>query len=239
MKKQQSQRHFTLIELLVVIAIIAILAAMLLPALSKARQKARSISCVNNLKTITLQSTLYADDFQDFYMPLRATQSSGDMWQDIMLKNTMGSSNTYYDYPFMFCPETMHPKNDTSTFGYFHAWYPGYGAPLNGPFNEQIFIGPTNGRYNSWKKTSIRNPTITLLAGDSSNDSYKQYGYCRINNKGGEHTTETTNWGKHGHNSENFGFVDGHVESIRIERINAWRDTAMYNGELYRGEFNK
>ena len=89
-KRHGVQLRFTLIELLVVIAIIAILAAILLPALNSARERGRSASCINNLKQLGLYWNVYAQDNNDDMLPFQLGASPGI--------NFSGSKVNWYEY---------------------------------------------------------------------------------------------------------------------------------------------
>ena len=98
------RRHFTLIELLIVIAIIAILASMLLPALSRARSKAHETGCRNNLKQVGTTISMYADSNHD------VLPNAGWVWE-YFLFNTKFLDSTPAGYKLLKCPGDSLPRS--------------------------------------------------------------------------------------------------------------------------------
>ena len=208
--------RFTLTELLIVIAIIAILAGMLLPALNKAREKARAISCTSNLKQVLLEFQVYANDNQDMW-PVHGANST--TWSQFLYGDEALQRIKWKAKPYTYCPSNKRPEtaNHYNTYGVkYWIWSTPY---------EQRFAQTANPYDTSvancyvLRSNMIKMPSkyFFIADGNRSDEENKGVNFYRIDNNNPQfglalmHSTRA-----------NLGFVDGHAGSEGQSELKLW-----------------
>jgi prepilin-type N-terminal cleavage/methylation domain-containing protein/prepilin-type processing-associated H-X9-DG protein len=243
------KRGFTLIELLVVIAIIAILAALLLPALAKAQDRARKIGCLNNLKQLALGTAMYADDTNGDYsgdtwvpgeignIPAGTTRSGSDDDLNWLYPNYVRSFGSY------ICPSTKN-RIRTNTVVIAAAGWNGKRAVVDLANNGRAIdsYGTSYECFGNWGAST----TVPGKKSERKLDSFrlKNYGGGGLGSKpgaanvfvltDGDDDSDTVGSNRdfnnypdkvdnHKDEGQNFAFVDGHASWVSLKKfLHVW-----------------
>lgn len=218
--RSRNANAFTLVELLVVIGIIAVLIAMLMPALVKARNSAMIVVCASNLRQLGIAETMYANENNDYFTPRRSsTVQAGDFWWTtqsftITLSPYLGDkkASTVSVGKVFDCPSfTSYNPNQNGVNAY------GLNERILGNWQSSTntYTGFTKWQY---RRRSVPHPTKFLLMGEKNDlsDVVRSSGPVAplptdVSTSGGQMTGYRMS---HGGQRSNVLFVDGHVETL-------------------------
>ena len=226
-KNERSSSRFTLIELLVVIAIIAILAAMLMPALNKARDRAKNAQCASQVKTLSTWSQLYLDNSGGRFWYYFGPDSSGPLWMRL-LAGAGGRSYAVSEFDKNFiCPSdpVMNKLGEPLNFDRFgkNAASYGYSAHFY-PDALKVTVG------------RIRFPSKYFFIADASDEPYAGVGSVTDSTANKQRTrigaqnyfaSAPNKIASYHNEGSNAAFVDGHVAhvlySLYTEKKPPWK----------------